>query len=145
MLEMIEVIGISAHGFSEAVQNAIEHVNATGRKIHFFEVVEQRGAVREGLLKEFQIKLKIALEMNVAPLGEKKEKFCPTCQKPHGAAGHLCVPKTKKDTTCDWCGALIADERHLCNKKIKELAYICNTCGRTAVSAEYLCSPKKIK
>ena len=70
---------------------------------------------------------------------------CPTCKQPTTPAGHLCVPTTKKDTTCDWCGALIADERHLCSKKVKELSYICNSCGRTAVSAEHLCKPQKIQ
>jgi len=70
---------------------------------------------------------------------------CPTCQQTVGKKGHLCVPATKKDAKCDWCGSLIPDERHLCNEKVKELAYICNSCGRTAVKAEYLCKPEKIK
>ena len=33
-----------------------------GEKVHFFEVIEQRGAVREGKFKEFQVKLKVAVE-----------------------------------------------------------------------------------
>lgn len=69
---------------------------------------------------------------------------CPTCMHTT-EEGHLCVPVKKKDTACDWCGALIPDERHLCNEKVKELAYICNSCGRTAVRADYLCKPKKIE
>lgn len=69
---------------------------------------------------------------------------CPTCM--HAThEGHLCAPVNKKDTQCDWCGALIPNERHLCNKKVKELAYICNSCGRTAIRAEHLCNPQKIK
>ena len=71
--------------------------------------------------------------------------FCPTCQQPAGQDGHLCVPVTRKDKKCDWCGALIVDERHLCNEKVKELSYICNSCGRTALKAEHLCHPQKIK
>lgn len=69
---------------------------------------------------------------------------CPTCSKDAGSHGHLCVPVKQHDKECDWCGALIPDARHLCEDKVRELAYICNSCGRTAVSAEYLCSPKKI-
>jgi len=71
--------------------------------------------------------------------------ICPTCMQPAGESGHLCVPVTQKDKKCQWCGALIVDQRHLCNSKIKDLAYICSSCGRTAVKAEHLCHPVKIK
>jgi len=62
MLKMIEVIGTSPQGYSEAVKNAIEEMTRVGNKVHFFEVIEQRGAVREGKIKEYQVKLKIAVE-----------------------------------------------------------------------------------
>ena len=72
-------------------------------------------------------------------------KQCPTCGKEVGEQGHMCVPTKQTDSNCDWCGALIPDARHLCSDKVKELAYICNSCGRTAVSADHLCQPEKIK
>ncbi|MFC1752682.1 hypothetical protein ACFL96_04725 [Thermoproteota archaeon] len=71
------------------------------------------------------------------------ENTCPTC-KQLSESGHMCVPVKRKDTKCDWCGALIPNERHLCSEKVKKLSYICNSCGRTAIQAEHLCSPKKI-
>ncbi|MFH1062190.1 MAG: pyridoxamine 5'-phosphate oxidase family protein [Candidatus Omnitrophota bacterium] len=74
-----------------------------------------------------------------------KTDTCPTCLQTAGDSGHMCVPSTKKDEKCNWCGAMIPTERHLCNEKVKKLAYICNSCGRTAVKAEYLCKPKKIE
>jgi hypothetical protein len=74
-----------------------------------------------------------------------KEKCCPTCLEPAGPEGHLCVPTSKKDEKCDWCGAMIPDQRHLCNEKVKQLTYVCNSCGRTAIKPEYLCKPKKIQ
>jgi len=52
MLKMIDVVGVSPAGFSEAV----------GEKVHFFQVLEQRGAVREGALKEFQAVIRVATE-----------------------------------------------------------------------------------
>ena len=73
-----------------------------------------------------------------------KEK-CPTCQQQACSDGHLCVPITKKDEKCEWCGSLIADQRHLCKEKVRNLSYICNSCGRTAVRAELLCDPKEIE
>jgi len=74
-----------------------------------------------------------------------EKHVCQTCQQPTGETGHLCVPTTRKDTKCDWCGALITDERHLCDPKIRELAFICNSCGRTAIQAEHLCQPVRVK
>lgn len=150
MFRMLEVVGRSEKSFSEAVKSAVEEMISSGEKVHFFEVIEQRGAVREGKFKEFQVKVKIAVEM-------KKEKHetpgqhrhegdvCPTCGKETGPEGHLCVPVEGEDKTCDWCGALIADERHLCGGKVEDLTYICNSCGRTAVKAEHLCQPQKIE
>jgi len=72
------------------------------------------------------------------------EHICPTC-KQSSESGHMCVPVSKKDKRCEWCDALIPNERHLCSAKVKELTYICNSCGRTAVKAEYLCKPERIK
>jgi len=63
MLKMLEVVGTSPESFSQAVHNAVDQVVGAGEKVHFFEVVEQRGSVREGRLKEYQVKLKIAVEM----------------------------------------------------------------------------------
>jgi flavin-binding protein dodecin len=62
MLKMIEVVGVSPVGFSEAVKEGVEQVLKTGERIHFFQVMEQRGAVREGKLKEFQVILRVAVD-----------------------------------------------------------------------------------
>ena len=62
MLRMIEVIGTSEIGYSEAVKGAVQQLIDTGEKVHFFEVIEQRGAAREGRFKEFQVKVKVAVE-----------------------------------------------------------------------------------
>jgi flavin-binding protein dodecin len=62
MLRMIEIVGTSAEGYSEAVRSAVEEMIQKGEKVHFFQIMEQRGAVREGQLKEFQVVLKVAVE-----------------------------------------------------------------------------------
>jgi len=150
MFRMIEVVGTSQEGFSAAVKSAVEQLAAAGNVIHFFEVVEQRGAVRDGALKEYQVKLKVAVDAEPAAkpaapaAAAQAQHVCPTCMQPTGEHGHLCVPVHSHDEKCDWCGALIPDERHLCDTKVRELAYICNSCGRTAVSAEHLCNPVRI-
>ncbi|MBN1504131.1 MAG: dodecin domain-containing protein [Candidatus Eisenbacteria bacterium] len=62
MLKMLEITSSSEMGYSEAVRDAIEKLIAAGEKIHFFQVLEQRGAVRDGKLKEFQVIMKVAVE-----------------------------------------------------------------------------------
>jgi dodecin len=62
MLRMIEVIGSSEVSYSEAIKSAVQQLINAGEKVHFFEVIEQRGAVREGRFKEFQAKIKVAVE-----------------------------------------------------------------------------------
>lgn len=76
---------------------------------------------------------------------KKHEQVCPTCQKKTGEAGHLCVPARLSHKKCDWCGAFIPNVRHLCDKKLRDVTYICNSCGRTAVKPEFLCKPQRIK
>ena len=63
MLKMLEVVGVSPEGFSAAVHSGVQRVIDSGETVHFFEVVEQRGAVRDGKLKEYQVTLKIAVDM----------------------------------------------------------------------------------
>jgi flavin-binding protein dodecin len=62
MLKMVDVVGVSPEGFSEAVKDGVNKVLASGEKVHFFQVLEQRGAVRERELKEFQAVIRVATE-----------------------------------------------------------------------------------
>jgi len=65
MYKILEIDGTSQLGFSEAAKDTIEKLLAAGEKVTYFEVIEQRGAVREGTFKEFQVKLKVAIEGQV--------------------------------------------------------------------------------
>ena len=62
MFKMIDVVGVSRTGFSEAVRNGVEKIQASGENAHFFQVLEQRGAVRSGELSEFQVTIRVAVE-----------------------------------------------------------------------------------
>jgi flavin-binding protein dodecin len=62
MLKMIEIVGVSPIGYSEAVKEGVDKLLESGEKIHFFEVIQQRGAVRGGELKEYQAVIKVAVE-----------------------------------------------------------------------------------
>lgn len=62
MFKMMDVVGVSPAGFSEAAKDGVDKILASGEKVHFFQVLEQRGAVREGKLKEFQVIIRAATE-----------------------------------------------------------------------------------
>jgi len=61
MFKVVEIVGSSPDGYTEAVKDVINKVNAGGESPAWFEVVEQRGAIVDGQLKEFQVKLKVAV------------------------------------------------------------------------------------
>jgi len=72
MFKMMEIIGTSEKGFSEAVKDAVNRIVQSGENVHFFEVVEQRGAVHGGEFKEFQVKVKVAVEAEEEKKHDKK-------------------------------------------------------------------------
>jgi hypothetical protein len=95
--------------------------------------------------KNYLVVFKVEKELPLVGVPKKEAHVCPTCHEKVGGAGHLCSPGGNAHENCDWCGSLIPDQRHLCDKKIRALSYICNSCGRTAVKADYLCDPEKVK
>jgi flavin-binding protein dodecin len=61
--KMTEIVGTSTKSFSDAVQEAVKRASKTLRNVSWFEVVEQRGAVRDGQVSEFQVTLKVGFKL----------------------------------------------------------------------------------
>jgi flavin-binding protein dodecin len=61
--KMIEIVGTSPTSFAEAVRAAVHDAAKTVRHIDWFEVVEQRGAVKDGKVREFQVKVKMGFKI----------------------------------------------------------------------------------
>lgn len=59
----IEVVGTSPVGFAEAVQSAIAEAAHTVRRMDWFEVVEQRGNIKDNKVAEYQVVLKIGFKI----------------------------------------------------------------------------------
>ncbi len=59
----IELVGTSPVGFAEAVKAAIEEASKTVRHMNWFEVVEQRGFIRDGRVAEFQVTVRIGFKI----------------------------------------------------------------------------------
>lgn len=88
MFQLLEIVGVSDSGFSEAVNDAIEKVTDVGEKVFWFEVLEQRGAMRKGSI-QYQVKLKVAVALESA---EKEEPMyiCPSCGRTSDTPEVLC-------------------------------------------------------
>ncbi len=59
----IEVVGTSPDSFAEAVKSAVKEAAKTVRKMSWFEVVEQRGAIKDGAVVEFQVTVRIGFKL----------------------------------------------------------------------------------
>jgi dodecin len=59
----IEIVGTSTVNFSEAVQAAIKDAGKTVRNMAWFEVVEQRGSVKNDKVTEYQVVLKVGFKI----------------------------------------------------------------------------------
>jgi flavin-binding protein dodecin len=59
----IEVVGTSPVSFSEAVKSAVADASQTVRHTDWFEVVEQRGMIKDGIVAEYQVVLKIGFKI----------------------------------------------------------------------------------
>ena len=55
------VVGISSESFADATRRAVESVAASFRGDSWFELVEERGHVKDGKVTEFQVKVRIAV------------------------------------------------------------------------------------
>ena len=59
----IELVGTSPVSFAEAVKSALEEASKSVRAMSWFEVIEQRGAIRDGKVAEFQVTLRVGFKI----------------------------------------------------------------------------------
>jgi flavin-binding protein dodecin len=61
--KLVDLVGTSPVSFAEATKSAVEEAARTIRHIDWFQVVEQRGRVKDGKVQEFQVTLKIGFKI----------------------------------------------------------------------------------
>ena len=61
--KIIELVGVSDRSYAEATKNAVEKAAQTLRHLDWFEVVGQRGYIRDGKVAEFQVTLKVGFRL----------------------------------------------------------------------------------
>lgn len=59
VFKSIEMVGVSGQSFDDAARQAVKRAGETIRHLEWMEVVEQRGYIRDGEIREFQVKMKI--------------------------------------------------------------------------------------
>ena len=64
VFKKIDVVGTSTNSFSEAAANAVAKAGETVRNISWFEVVEQRGSVMEGMVQQYQTTVRIGFRLD---------------------------------------------------------------------------------
>ncbi|NCF20209.1 MAG: dodecin flavoprotein [Haliea sp.] len=60
----VEVVGSSDKSTDDAIRNAIEVASHSLEHMDWFEVVETRGEIRNGVITYFQVTLKIGFRLN---------------------------------------------------------------------------------
>ncbi len=61
--KLIDVVGTSPSSFAEAVKAAVIEAARTVQNMDWFEVVEQRGAIKDGKVAEFQVTVRIGFKL----------------------------------------------------------------------------------
>lgn len=61
--KLIDIVGTSPTSFAEAVKAAIADAAKTIQHMNWFEVVEERGAIKDGKVAEFQVTVRIGFKL----------------------------------------------------------------------------------
>ncbi len=61
--KLIEIVGTSSESYEKAIENAIKKASESLKAISWFEVVQQRGSVKDGKVEEYQVILKVGFKL----------------------------------------------------------------------------------
>jgi len=61
--KIIELCGVSENSYADATKNAVAKAAETLRNLDWFEVLNQRGVIRDGKVAEYQVVLKVGFRL----------------------------------------------------------------------------------
>jgi flavin-binding protein dodecin len=61
--KLLEIVGTSTKSSDDAIQNAIGRAAQTIRNLDWFEVIENRGKIKDGKIASYQVTLKIGFRL----------------------------------------------------------------------------------
>ncbi|NLF72467.1 MAG: dodecin domain-containing protein [Candidatus Anammoximicrobium sp.] len=64
VFKKIEIVGTSSKSFDEATANAVAKASETMSGLSWFEVVELRGAIENGKVKQYQVTVRIGCKVD---------------------------------------------------------------------------------
>lgn len=64
VFKMTEIVGTSKEGLEQAIQEALGRASKTVRDMHWFEVKEIRGTVKDGQVGEFQVRMAVGFKLD---------------------------------------------------------------------------------
>ena len=62
--KLTEIVGTSTVSFAEAVKEGVKRASKNLRNLSWFEVVEERGMIKDGQVAEFQVTIKIGFKLD---------------------------------------------------------------------------------
>jgi len=68
--KIIELCGVSDKSYAEATKNAVTKASQTLRNLDWFEVVNQRGFIKNGKVAEFQVVIKVGFRIESSKAGD---------------------------------------------------------------------------
>ena len=61
--KITEIVGTSTNSFAEAVKEGVKRASKTLRNLNWFEVVDERGLIKNGEVAEFQVTIKVGFKL----------------------------------------------------------------------------------
>ncbi|HEV7166828.1 MAG TPA: dodecin [Micrococcaceae bacterium] len=61
---IIEVVGSSTTGSDDAIANAVERAHRTLENLDWFEVIQVRGHIKDGVIEHYQAQVKVGFKLN---------------------------------------------------------------------------------
>lgn len=62
--KIVEIAGVSDKGQDAAIDNAIQKASESLHNLGWFEVMETRGAIKDGKVSQYQVVLKVGFHLD---------------------------------------------------------------------------------
>jgi len=60
----VEIVGTSEKSSDDAIRNALTKASSSIQKLRWFELIETRGSINEGVIERWQVTVKVGFTMN---------------------------------------------------------------------------------
>ena len=60
----VEIVGTSEKSSDDAIHNALTKASRSVKNLRWFELVETRGSINEGVIERWQVTIKVGFTMN---------------------------------------------------------------------------------